>query len=119
MRAAGLEGVTRRWGAAVPAAVPTILIHDLQIRVIHAATGEALRQLTLDPTRHYQPTGQPPGRKAKTPNQMSVQAMPMSRDITIPIYSSGCRAIETGSRPARSHPATVATHGRPSATMAR
>jgi transposase InsO family protein len=38
-----------------------LLIHDLQIRVIDAATGELLRELVLDPTRDYQPTGRPPG----------------------------------------------------------
>jgi transposase InsO family protein len=32
-----------------------MLIADLHIRVIHAHTGELLRQLTLDPTRGYQP----------------------------------------------------------------
>ena len=37
-----------------------MLIHDLDIRIIHATTGELLRDLTLDPTRDYQPTGQPP-----------------------------------------------------------
>jgi hypothetical protein len=30
------------------------------IRVINAATGELLRELVLDPTRDYQPTGRPP-----------------------------------------------------------
>lgn len=39
----------------------TLLIADLDIRVIHAATGELLRHLTLDPTHDYQPTGKPPG----------------------------------------------------------
>ena len=34
-----------------------MLIHDLNIRIIHAATGEIIRQLTLDTTRTYQPTG--------------------------------------------------------------
>jgi transposase InsO family protein len=34
-----------------------MLIHDLQIRIIHAATGEIIRQLALDPNRQYQPTG--------------------------------------------------------------
>jgi len=34
-----------------------MLIHDLDIRIIHATTGEILRQLTLDTTRTYQPTG--------------------------------------------------------------
>jgi transposase InsO family protein len=38
-----------------------LLVHDLDIRVVNAATGELLRQLTLDPTRDYQPTGRPPG----------------------------------------------------------
>jgi transposase InsO family protein len=38
-----------------------LLIHDLEIRVIDAATGELLRELTLDPNRDYQPTGRPPG----------------------------------------------------------
>lgn len=32
-----------------------ILIHNLDIRVINTTTGELLRELTLDPTRDYQP----------------------------------------------------------------
>jgi transposase InsO family protein len=32
-----------------------LLVEDLQIRVVHATTGELLRQLILDPTRDYQP----------------------------------------------------------------
>ena len=44
-----------------------MLIQDLHIRVINTATGELLRDLTLDPSRNYQPTGQPPGPKPKTP----------------------------------------------------
>ena len=32
-----------------------ILVHDRDIRVINTATGELLRELTLDPTRDYQP----------------------------------------------------------------
>jgi transposase InsO family protein len=35
-----------------------LLIHDLEVRVIDAATGELLRELTIDPRRDYQPTGQ-------------------------------------------------------------
>jgi Integrase core domain len=31
-----------------------VLVADLDIRVIHADTGELIRQLTLDPTRDYQ-----------------------------------------------------------------
>jgi transposase InsO family protein len=38
-----------------------LLVHDLHVRVVHAATGELLRELLLDPTRDYQPTGRPPG----------------------------------------------------------
>lgn len=47
-----------------------LLVADLDIRVIDAATGELLRHLTLDPTKDYQPTGRPPGpppRKPKLP----------------------------------------------------
>ena len=38
-----------------------LLVHDHDVRVIDAATGELLRELTIDPTRDYQPTGRPPG----------------------------------------------------------
>ncbi len=44
------------------------LVQDLDIRIIDAATGELLRDLTLDPTRSYQPTGRPPGAPRKTSN---------------------------------------------------
>jgi transposase InsO family protein len=36
-----------------------LLVQDLQIRVVHALTGELLRELILDPNRDYQPTGAP------------------------------------------------------------
>ncbi len=35
------------------------LVHDLDIRIIDAATGELLRELTLDPTKRYQPIPRP------------------------------------------------------------
>jgi transposase InsO family protein len=38
-----------------------LLIQDLDVRVVDAATGELLRELTIDPRRDYQPTGRPPG----------------------------------------------------------
>jgi transposase InsO family protein len=38
-----------------------LLVQDLHIRVIHAATGGLLRELILDPRKNYQPTGRPPG----------------------------------------------------------
>ena len=46
-----------------------LLIQDLDIRIIDAATGELLRKLTLNPDRNYQPTGRPPGtpRRQKNP----------------------------------------------------
>jgi transposase InsO family protein len=44
-----------------------VLVQDLDIRIINAATGELIRQLTLDPTRDYQPRGVPTGRPKKKP----------------------------------------------------
>ena len=40
-----------------------LLVQDLHIRVVDAATGELLRELVLDPTRDYQPTGKSHGRR--------------------------------------------------------
>jgi integrase-like protein len=36
-----------------------LLIQDLHIRILDAATGQLLRELILDPTRDYQPTRSP------------------------------------------------------------
>jgi transposase InsO family protein len=44
-----------------------LLVQDLDIRIINAATGELLRHLTLNPDRIYQPTGRPPGPPPRTP----------------------------------------------------
>lgn len=44
-----------------------LLVSDLHVRVVTAATGELLRDLTLDPTRDYQPTGAPKSPKPKRP----------------------------------------------------
>jgi transposase InsO family protein len=44
-----------------------ILTRDLHIRIIAKATGELLRDLTLDPSRDYQPTGKPAGPRRRTP----------------------------------------------------
>jgi transposase InsO family protein len=38
-----------------------LLAQDLHVTVINAATGEILRELTIDPRRNYQPTGRHPG----------------------------------------------------------
>jgi transposase InsO family protein len=53
-----------------------LLVQDLHIRIIHAATGELLRQLTLDPDRNYQPTGRPPGPPPGTPRRPRKPATP-------------------------------------------
>jgi hypothetical protein len=44
-----------------------LIIQDLNIRIINAATGELLRELTLDPARDYQPTRAPKGPARKPP----------------------------------------------------
>jgi len=44
-----------------------LLIQDLQIRIVNAATGELLRELVLDPKRDYQPTGAPKGPTHRPP----------------------------------------------------
>jgi transposase InsO family protein len=38
-----------------------VLVHDLEVRIINAATGELLRELIVDTSRDYQPTGAPKG----------------------------------------------------------
>jgi transposase InsO family protein len=45
----------------------TLLVDDLHIRVIDRHTGELLRELTLDPSRDFQPRGVPPGPPKKNP----------------------------------------------------
>jgi transposase InsO family protein len=44
-----------------------LLVHDLQIRVVNAITGELIRDLTLNPHIDYQPTGAPKGPTRKPP----------------------------------------------------
>lgn len=46
-----------------------LLVQDLQIRIIDAATGEILRELILDPSRDYQPTGRPFGPQRHRPRK--------------------------------------------------
>jgi transposase InsO family protein len=41
------------------------LVDDLHVRIINAATGELLRELTINPNRDYQPLGRPHGPKPK------------------------------------------------------
>jgi transposase InsO family protein len=48
----------------------TLLVADLDVRIIHTTTGEILRHLTLDPNTDYQPTGKPrnPPRNPQQPD---------------------------------------------------
>jgi hypothetical protein len=48
-------------GAAHRGTRVTLLIDNLHIRIISRDTGQLIRELTLDPTRDYQPRGVPPG----------------------------------------------------------
>jgi transposase InsO family protein len=45
-----------------------VLVQDLDIRIINAATGELLRALVLDPTQRYQRLNRPPGPTPKQRN---------------------------------------------------
>jgi hypothetical protein len=38
-----------------------LLVQDLHVRIVDAATGEILRDLVMDPSRDYHGTGRPPG----------------------------------------------------------
>ena len=49
-----------------------MLVHDLNVTVINATTGELLRELTIDTDRDYQPLG------TKKPPNPKVQGFPMS-----------------------------------------
>ena len=53
-----------------------MLVQDLHVRVINAATGELIRELTIDPARNYQPTGRPPGPPPGTPRPPRKQKNP-------------------------------------------
>jgi hypothetical protein len=48
-----------------------LLVQDLQVRIVNAATGELLRQLIIDPTRDYQPIHPPPA-KTTSPRTRTV-----------------------------------------------
>ena len=50
-----------------------MLIHDLDVIIIDRATGEILRELTVDPNRDSQPRGTKPGPKKGTPRQGGMQ----------------------------------------------
>jgi len=75
-----------------------LLIDDLHIRIAHRHTGELLRELTLDPTRDYQPRGVPPG----PPKQTAATPPPTSRSRPTRATAAGVKAGHrppTGQRP--------------------
>ncbi|MET0895622.1 MAG: hypothetical protein ABWY80_07205, partial [Acidimicrobiia bacterium] len=53
-------------GAEHNATRVVVLVHDLEVRVANATTGELIRALTINPTKDYQPLDRPPG---PTPHQ--------------------------------------------------
>ncbi|RYP86754.1 hypothetical protein EKO23_08850 [Nocardioides guangzhouensis] len=56
-----------------------LLVHGLDIRVVDAITGELLREVTLDPSGDYQPTGVPRDPHEQLPNPRSwVREFPIS-----------------------------------------
>lgn len=50
-----------------------MLIHNLNVIVIHATTGEIIRELTINPDKDSQPRGLPPGPKKGTPRQGGIK----------------------------------------------
>ena len=54
-------------GRALARTPVLMLIHDLDVHIVHAATGELLRELHINPEVDYQPTGRTryPHRKTK------------------------------------------------------
>lgn len=64
---AAFEPLSRRPHTSPTAISPKVVELIRQVRIVNATTGELLRELTIDPTRDYQPTGRPPGPQPKTP----------------------------------------------------
>jgi hypothetical protein len=59
-----------------------MLFCDLDVRVINATTGELIRELNLDPSRDYQPTGRPPGPPPRIPRKTTNPDVPIRRSRT-------------------------------------
>jgi transposase InsO family protein len=70
-----------------------VLVQDLNIRIINAATGELLRELVLDPAKRYQPTGRPPG---PAPMAALVRLCPRRHWWTGPGRAPLCRSRSAG-----------------------
>jgi hypothetical protein len=78
-----------------------VLVHDLDVRIIHAATGALLRELTLDPTRDYQPTGASKGPK-RNGSEPKAGSEPLRCPETSPTESPRIRTCTRVSRRIRS-----------------
>jgi transposase InsO family protein len=65
-----------------------LLIDDLHIRVTHRHTGDLIRELTLDPTRDYQPRGLAPG----PPKSSAATPRPASRSRPNRATTAGVKA---------------------------
>jgi transposase InsO family protein len=80
-----------------------LLIDDLHIRVIARDTGQLIRELTLDPTRDYQPRGLPPGppKRHATPAQPDPAVLPTTSPPGPPAadVKAGRRPTPQGPRP--------------------
>jgi transposase InsO family protein len=83
-------------GARLAGTPITLLVDDLRIRVIHRHTGQLIRELTLDPTRDYQPRRLPPG----PPKQTAATPPPASRSAPHRATADGVKA---GRRPPEGH----------------
>jgi hypothetical protein len=89
-------------GRTHPRTHVVLLVHDLHVRVVDAATGELQRDLIVDPTRDYQPTGSPRGPTRRKKSRFArVRTFPMSREITLTDRTSCWPACRPRPRPAR------------------
>jgi transposase InsO family protein len=75
-----------------------LLVQDLRVRIINAATGELLRELVLDPSRDYQPTGKPRAGHANPPSTSHPSVG--SQSFRCPETSHECAGQDSNPRPA-------------------
>ena len=81
-------------GARLAGTTPVLmLIDDLHIRVTDRHTGQLIRDLTLDPTRDYQPRGLPPG-----PPKTTTAATPRQASRSRPTRATAA-GVKAGRRP--------------------
>ena len=81
-------------GAAYRGTRVTLLIDDLHIRIIDRDTGQLIRELTLDPTRDYQPRGLPPAHHPTAPTPAAPDPGPTAAPAA---------GVKAGRRPPAGH----------------